>query len=842
MALMALAIWTSQLQAEESQLKLEILPRRLHANDTYPAHVVLARTGPEDAIAWLDRSAATQFSIDDESIAQFENGMVVAVGVGETTLHVQYGSEHASAPVIVSRATSQPIAFEREIESSLTKLGCNSGTCHGSLHGKGGFRLSLRGQDPGSDYHAIAMDMGSRRIDWLEPVGSLVMAKPSGQLPHGGGLKMRSDSVHYRAVNAWLAQGAKGPTDHSSRTIQNLELIPSHAWIASPQREQQVVAIAHWSDGTADDVTQWVRLECSSVQGASVSESGLVRASQPIDTTISAFYIGAHASSRLVFLPESTLDSPQPLVSFDPVADSLDNPIDTLVAKRLGRLGIPSKQMAAPELSVRRLYLQTLGRLPSVDEQALFLQRDPETRWEETIDRLLADEQYAAMWAMRWSDLLRNEPKVMSERGVALLHTWIRNAYAEDLGVDSIVSQWITSIGSTYDHPAASFHRTHRDPTVAAEAIGQVFLGVRMQCAKCHNHPFDVWTQDDYYGLAAFFSTLERQQIDNRPKDKLDTHVITGDEIISLANKPAALLHPGRSKWIAAKRIGESVTIVDSPSPSTELPPNPLDALAHWITRDNRQFARNIANRIWSQSMGRGIVDPPDDFRGSNPPSNPELLEYLTDAFIEHGYSTRWLTRQILRSQTFQRQGIAKEESDPQNETAIANFAGFPIRRMGAEVLQDAIADVTGTTLQFKTHSQAANDELTDPIRARAVLFPSITRRNIFLKAFGKPDRLIDCECERSSDLSLRQSLLLVNDQSIRDQIKDDDGSVLRFSKLEDPRGGVSELYRMALCREPSTQEWQAIDPMLSDPSHRRQAFEDIAWAIINSKEFLFIR
>jgi hypothetical protein len=731
--------------------------------------------------------------------------------------------------------------FEVEVSASLTKLGCNSGTCHGSLHGKGGFRLSLRGQDPDQDYHAIAIELAGRRLDLLASEQSLLLAKPAGDVAHQGGLRIQKDSQYYAAIRDWIEHGAQPPAqtdaESTNKKLVSLQLLPMEQWQYLPVHQQQLSAQAIWSDGSQTDVTNWARYECSSLHGATVNDNGLVSVTQPIDTTISAFYLGQRASSRLVFVPNSVSE----LVTNEE-GHTPSSTIDTLIQNRLRRLGISAEPAAPPELILRRIYLTVLGRLPRLDEQSQFLADPPHERMDNCIERVLADPAYAAMWALKWSDLLRNEPKVMSEEGVGKWHDWLADAIAEDKPVHSMVMEMITTMGSTYENPAASFHRTHRDPTGAAESIGQVFLGIRMQCAKCHNHPFDVWTQDDYYGLAAFLNPIERKQVDNMPGDKLDSHVITGDEIISIAEKPAVLFHPGRSKFIAAKGLG-APNVFASNETDRNPEDKPLQKLAEWIGTNNRQFARNTANRIWAHLMGRGIVDPTDDFRGSNPPSNPELLEYLTDRLIAYGYSTRELTREILHSQAFYRSSLSMAPDSDRYETAIANFAGYMTRRMTAEILHDAILDVSGSSTHLKRPNKKEDDQEKSTARFRAVDFPSVPKRNVFLRAFGKPERLLDCECERSQDLSLRQSLLLVNDASIRAQLQDKNGNIARWTaESQSIEAAMDRLFRIGLCRTPSPSEWDALRSHALGSSDPKETLEDIAWAVVNSKEFLFVR
>jgi hypothetical protein len=477
-------------------------------------------------------------------------------------------------------------------------------------------------------------------------------------------------------------------------------------------------------------------------------------------------------------------------------------------------------------------------------------------RTEKWVDRLLADPAFDFLWAMRWSDLIRNEDKVMSPRGAGLLHGWLRQQSASDRSLRDWISELLSSTGSTYENPPASFHRTHRDPFIASESIAQVFLGVRMQCARCHNHPFDVWRQDDYYGLAAHFSTIDRKQIDNKPRDELDKHIITGDEIISLADRTAEIKHPGRSTMVGPRPMSWPG---HPPQATVTEDGTILQRFADWLTKDNPQFDLNIANRVWYQYFGRGIVDPPDDFRDSNPPSNPELLQCIASELRQSGYSLKTLSRIILTSQTFARQTA----SDMQNEdqlNPIPYFAGYPIRRLPAEVLMDAISDASGVPSQFR----AGPEDEPQPIY-RAMQMPGIPKGKGFLTTFGKPDRLLVCECERSNQVSFGQSLAMVNGKEIRDKLSEGTNRIdaLMHSGAELP-AIIDELFLATLCRFPSQAERDAAMALMDSTSDRpqnmteillalqqqqtarqyreRRVLEDILWSLMNSKEFIMIR
>ncbi len=578
-------------------------------------------------------------------------------------------------------------------------------------------------------------------------------------------MRIDSNSQAYEWLRDWIANGCRWsekeelPSDDAggseAERLANLEVLPAKAIFAPQCRTSQLIVLATFADGTKRDVTRWARFEPSVVSGIDVSDQGRVSVNGPLDTSISVSYLTGRCATRLTFLPESSQRWQAP---------AAPQPLDEIVERQLERMRIVPTEIADDSVFLRRVFLVVVGRLPTVSEVREFLASSEPDKRERLIERLLNDSGYAALWALRWSDLLRNEQKVMSPEGASRWHAWIAQQVASDRPVNEFVAEMITTIGSTYEHPPAAFHRTHRDPETAAESIGQVFLGVRLQCARCHNHPFDRWRQDDYYGLAAYFATIERKQIGNDPKDKFDKHIISGDEVISLSDKAPSINHPGRATNVPPKPLTQDfVRDVDLQSKSAA--PQPLEALANWLTIDNRMFARNIANRIVYQIMGRGIVDPPDDFRDSNPASNPELLEYLTDELIRSDYSVRHVSRLILHSRMFSRAAVDDLHRDGLD--VEANFGGYPLRRMPAEVLLDALSDVTKVAGQFDEDAAATTS------KQRAVARPEIPKDAGFLTTFGKPNRLLVCECERSNSVSLGQSLMLINGSEMRSKLSE---------------------------------------------------------------------
>ena len=841
------------------------IPHRVHAADTlkvFPDVIDVRADYPakwfavtEDAQGrWTDVTdhVSLKTSIHDGQVASLgSDGYLHAVAPGQTKLVIEWSGQVVERPIRIASSHLSTPTFGSEVSAVLSKSGCNLGTCHGNLHGKGGFRVSLRGDDPWVDFYAIRHEANGRRVDRVEARESLLLSKPSARVAHQGGLRLPVDSVGYEWIRRWIEGGAKWSDENPSpasmpdqelneQQVDRLEVYPETAWIDSKARDQNLVVIAVWKDGTRRDVTPWARLEPSAVSGVTIDDRGRVATSGPVDLSIAISYLQARSASRMVFLGSSSIDAGS---SMSVSRQDRSNRIDELVESRLSRMGLEPEPLVDDATWMRRSSLVSIGRLPTSNEVRAWITEEDPLRREKWVDRLLADPGYDWMWALHWSDVLRNEPKVMSLKGTELWNEWLRRQYSEDRPIDAIVREMVSTVGSTFDHPPASFHRTHRDPMTAAESIGQVFLGVRMQCARCHNHPFDRWKQDDYYGLAAYFTTIEREQIDNKRPDDLDKHVITGDEIISLGDKTPQILHPGRSKQVAPSPLRafglEQAKLVSAEGTTSA---QSLDQVARWLTTENRQFARNMANRIWYHWMGRGIVDPPDDFRDSNPPSNPELLEYLTDELIASQYSSRHLARLILQSKTFSRGGLTSE-SPMDRLPGVPVFAGYAVRRVPAEFMLDALSDVTGSRVRTRRPRKNEEENQATAVPMRAVAAAPSPRNDAFLRAFGKPERLLVCECERSNESSLIQSLMMINGEEVRDRIDSSSSRIQSLlSRSLDPPEILEELYLAALTRMPSEEEKRVLLEHVAKSSDKKSAWDDIVWSLLNSKEFGLIR
>jgi hypothetical protein len=758
-----------------------------------------------------DITSSCRYSVEPGGVAEISaSGLVSSTRDGEAVLLIWRGSQRTTVHVQVKHSrTRRPVSFRNDVMPLLSRAGCNMGACHGNASGKGGFKLSLRGDDPAHDFRAMTREALGRRISTGQPEDSLVLLKPTGQVPHEGGKRFAAGSAEARTLRDWIAAGANDD-ELSAPRLQSLRVSPSERICSSSDRAAQLIVTARFEDGTTRDVTRQAAFDVNDPTLGEVTPAGIVRVKAPCELAVSVRYKNGRGVSRLAFLadrPGYTWRGPAEL-----------NVVDIHVFAKLRVLKIQPASPATDPVFLRRAYLDALGRLPSPDETRGFLaDRDPGKR-SKLIDRLLDRPEFADFWALKWADLLRNEEKTMGEKGVWVFQRWLRDQIAADVPLDEMVRRIVTARGSTWTNPPTSFYRTNRDPMTAAETVAQVFLGIRLQCARCHNHPFDDWTQDDYYALAACFTPVSRKEINNVRRDNLDKHEINGDEVIYLS---------GRSGMIQP-RTGE------------HLPPRPphgkpfhdadaagaLDQLSRWLTRDNPQFTRNLANRVWYHMTGRGIVEPVDDFRESNPPSNPPLLDALARNLADGGMRLKPLVGLIMNSRTYQL-GSTPDET---NAGDTANFARASVRLLPAEVLLDAI----GQALEVPDRFPKA------PGRLRATQLPGVAAENPFLRTFGKPERLLTCECERIETTTLSQAFQMINGESVRSKLRDPANRIGRLiERKADDEPILEEIYLASLCREPSRAERTSILAYLGGHSDRRNAWEDVAWALLNSKEFL---
>jgi len=772
--------------------------------------VVTARAG--DLVQ--DQTRSVQWvSLNPQVATVSSKGQVVPKTNGTATIVARAGSLETSATVKVEGMDRPaPVSFRHDVIPALSQAGCNTGACHGTPTGKGALKLSLRGYLPDQDFLTLSRELSGRRINPLAAEASLILRKPLGEVPHEGGLRLARNSKSYEFIRDWIKEGAKD--DPGAGAVVRLQILPEARVLNAPAKTQQLSVFAQGADGTVRDLTPICYYDSSNPAIAEVDSDGFVRFKSRGEVAIIAHYLNLVANIRLTHLVE--------VPGFAQAEVPRDNVIDRAVYNKLNRMRIRPSELSGDREFIRRAYLDVIGVLPTPDEVKKFLADPPEsplghpkgrtavgTRRDRVIDQLLARTEFVDFWALKFADVLRSNGRLIQTKGAYVFHRWIRTCLERNLPMDQFVRELLTSDGSTFKNPAANYYRISRDPETAVETTAQLFLGVRIQCAKCHNHPFERWTQDDYYGFAAFFSQIGRKR-GNLP-----------DEEVIYATGSGDVNQPRTGRTMKPKALGGPV--LDDPAQSDR-----RVRLAAWLSGpDNPFFAKSLVNRIWFHLIGRGIVEPVDDFRDSNPASNDELLDNLTTEFVKNGYDLKKLIRSIVQSRTYQ----LSATTNALNSDDSLYFSHALTKLLPAEVLLDAISTVTGAATSF--------DGL--PRGALAIQIPDGKMENPFLKTFGRPARELACECERESDSNLSQALQLIGGATVNGKLRDDNGRIAQLVKSgKSPAQIAQELYSVALCREPTPTELAAAVKHLSTSKEPRQAAEDLGWVLINSKEFLF--
>ncbi|MES2709605.1 MAG: DUF1549 and DUF1553 domain-containing protein [Verrucomicrobiota bacterium] len=711
---------------------------------------------------------------------------------------------------------SPPPSFTHEVMPILSKAGCNMGACHGSASGKGNLKLSLRGESPEGDFATLTQNVHSKRLELDDPDASFFLKKPAKLTDHEGGKRFEADSGEYRILRDWIAGGAKFDAPDAP-VLTKLAVSPEGGIYPDPVREVQLTVTATFSDGSSRDVSRFAVYEPSNLLPV-VSPTGLVKAGKAGETTVVVRFEQFKTPVRLAFI-ENRPD-------FVWTALPPSGFVDQLIFDKLKKMRTPPSPVCDDTVFVRRAYLDLTGRIPTRAQAEGFLNDEKPDKRSQLIDELIATPAFADHWAMKWADLLRVEERILDTKGVAAFHGWIRQCVADDVPLDAFARAVIATTGSTYQNPPANFYRSLREPTQRAEATAQVFLGTRLGCAKCHNHPFERWTQDDYYRFSAVFDGIDYNILKNDRKDENDKLEFVGEQVV-LLNGKLELKHPRTDKFPDAAVLGSK----------ENLPPgNHLEQLAEWMTKpENPLFARVQVNRIWSHLMGLGLVDPIDDFRMTNPPSNPELLDALTDFFVKNGMKAKPLIRLICQSKTWQRSSTPV----PGNVSDTLNYSHPIVRRLPAEPLLDAIHLALDQKPKFASYPEVET--------AAAIPGVKLSGRRVkpqeddrFLKQFGKSPRTTTCGCERSDESSLSQVFTLTSGPGVADLIASSSNRLTALAVKDfDQKEAVRDLYWRTLTRAPSEDEMNKLSGLLKNPEDRRITLEDIAWSLINSKEFI---
>ncbi|MFN7994659.1 MAG: DUF1549 domain-containing protein [Bryobacteraceae bacterium] len=791
---------------------LVVLPASVDLDGPEAYQQVLAEASVEGHQEDWTRSA--RWTSSNPAIAKVDqNGMVRPAGDGEATVTAAAEGRTATVKVRVKNAHAPfTWTFRNDVIPVLTKMGCNSGACHGAAAGKNGFKLTLRGYDPDADYDTLTRQAIGRRVSLSEPSHSLMLLKPTFAVPHGGGKRFATDSLEYRVISEWIAAGAPPPADKDP-LVTGLEVLPASATLKTGA-EQQLVVRAKYNDGRIRDVTRWVKFSSSDEGVATVDDYGRVKMNGSGETAVTLYYASRVLYARLG-VPYANKVDPTVYTKFQ-----RHNYIDDLVLAKLKALNIAPSGPADDATFIRRAYLDAAGILPTAEEVEDFLGDKSSDKRSKLIDRLLERDEYVDYWAYKWSDLLLVSSRKLRTNAMWSFYNWIRDSVKENKPWNKFAYDLFTASGDTRQNGALNYYVLHKDPIDLTETATQAFMGNRITCARCHNHPLEKWTQKQYYSMVNLFARVG-----------LKNGSEAGDIVVY------------------TKASGD----VNHPRLLRPLPPTPLDGtpmtldstddrrvhFAQWlVSPKNAYFSRSLVNRVWANFMGRGLVESVDDVRATNPASNEELFAALSDDFVKNGYDVKRLVRTIMNSEVYQ----LSSDSNAQNQMDTKYYSRYIVKRLPAEVLLDVMSQVTGVPTRFGGY----------PVGSRAMQLPDVQVQSQFLSSFGRPKRIICDAGERSSEPNIAQALHVINGDTLNKKLSDPNGYASLAVKLglSDSRI-LDDLFLAAFSRYPTEAEKQPMvealrkarlttgSPEVQRDAHR-QALEDMMWAMLTSKEFLF--
>lgn len=760
-----------------------------------------------------DLTTIASYGSSDPNVARVDQaGRVWAVGNGEAQIAATIGNVSSIVPVVVSDvlATAKP-DFAVHIQPILSKQGCAAAACHASQHGKGGFKLSVFGFDPPADHRAIVRDRIGRRVNQLDPPSSLLLQKPTLKVSHGGGQRLVKGTNEYTILAAWIRSGSPGPVKEAPEVSQ-LVVTPTRR-VGQVGTTQQLRVEAHYNNGLIRDVTRIAKFDSIDTSLLTVSNEGHVTVEGRGQSPIMIRFAGQAAIAMFVI----------------PAADSIalndwsnNNFIDEHAAAKFRELGIEPSEICDDTTFVRRAFFDAIGGLPTPEETQSFLQSTNPNKREDLVNRLLGltgdsqldiyNDRYAAFWTLKWSDLLRNSSDDLGEQGMWSLHNWIKDSFRTNKPFTQFVQELVTAKGSIYFNGPANYFRINTDSSKLTEATAQLFLGVRLECAKCHHHPFEKYSQADYYRLAAFFSRVGTKNSQE--------FGLFGRESVVVVRDSGDVKHP---------RSGE--VLKPTPLDGAEME-NPLDRripLAAWLTSPKNEFlGKSIVNRYVGYLLGRGLVEPIDDMRSTNPPSNVALMEALSADFVASGFDLKHLIRTIMTSRLYQ---LSSQPTEA-NASDHRFYSHYKVKRLTAEPLLDAVDQVAGTQTKFKSL----------PLGTRAIELPDAKYPNYFLNTFAKPRRVSICECERSMDANLAQALHTLNGDVLAQKISADNGRISTLLSTDRSHTEmVDAIYMAALCRHATNEEISATIEFLDQSQTPKEYYEDLLWALVNSKQFLYV-
>jgi len=743
----------------------------------------------------------------------------------------------ALGQAVQDEAVPERVCFELDVQPILVAAGCSTGSCHGKARGQNGFQLSLLCFDADFDYAAIAKEARGRRVFPAAPEKSLLLQKPAGEVPHGGGKRLEPGGRNYEVIRRWIEIGMPR-AQPADPVLDRVTVEPAEKSMTN-NAEQKLMVTAHYTDASTRDVTDLTAYQSNESAIVSVDNSGLVK-SGPLagEAAIMARYMGQIAVANIA-IPQTKKISHE-------LYEKLPrhNFIDGLVWEKLERLGITPSDPAGDATFLRRAYIDVIGRLPTSDEVRAYLNDPSGDKRARLIEQLLDRPEYADYWANKWADLLRPNPYRVGIKAVKSLDAFLRDSFRENKPYDQFVRELVTAQGSTWRNGATTLFRDRNEPAELTTIVSQLFLGVRLECAKCHHHPFEVWGQDDFYGFAAYFARVGHKGTGLSPP------ISGGEEIIYTAGS-GSVQHPLTGKVLEPRPLGGEAIEQQSESPATTTPAatsdssgrrrrrqggpaadpenDPREALADWMTApDNRYFAKVIVNRVWADLMGRGLVEPVDDIRGTNPPSNGPLLDALAEDFRKQGYDLKKLLRTIMSSYVY---NLSSQPNDA-NVADTRHYSRHYRQRLRAEVLLDAVSDITAVAESFQAM----------PDGSRAMELWTVRSESLFLDSFGRPDPNQDPPCERTTDTTVVQALHVMNSPRLHAKITTDSGRAATLAASDrSPQEIVAELYLLVYARSPTEEELKVGLKLFDEKdSNRRRATEDLLWALLNTPEFWF--
>ena len=792
-------ILTTAVSSAAELVEINVYPENIDLSNSRDRQRLIVQARFADGLTEDVTEQATLTSANSEVLRK-DGYTFFPAADGETTVNIEYQGKAVQIPAKVQNAgVTPPISYTLDVMPVFLKANCNTGSCHGAARGKDGFRLSLYGFDVNGDYNRITRDFSSRRINLAFPEDSLLLTKGAGVVPHTGGTRFRKGDELYETVHEWLRDGAVIDQGEIP-TVTKVDIYPKGAVLNGEGAQQKITVRAYYSDGTDRDVTHLAYFSSNNDNSAIIEQDGVVTAQNRGEAFIMARFDTHTVGTHFIVLPKNLEFAWNELPE--------NNYIDTHMHNKFKNLRIIPSELCTDEEFIRRVTLDVTGRLPTVDEYNAFLADvDPKKR-DKLVDELLTRKEFVEIWVMKWAELLTiRTTNQISYKSMLLYYTWLQERVANNVPMNVMVQELLGSNGGTFANAATNYYQNETNTLKVAENVAQVFMGMRMQCAQCHNHPFDRWTMDDYYSFAAFFSQIGRKRGED-PR-----------EIIVFNSGSGEVRHPVGNRVMAPKFLGGETPDVAGK--------DRRQVMANWLASDeNPFFSQNLSNIVWAHFFGKGIIQEVDDVRISNPPVNKELLDALSQKLREYNYDFKKLVRDICTSRTYQ----LSTKTNETNEKDTTNFSHATLRRMRAEVLLDAITQVTTTSNKFPGL----------PSGARAVQIANGNTSTYFLTTFGRAKRETVCSCEVKMEPNLSQALHMLNGDTVNAKVTQGGLVATRLGEEVPHEKIVEEIYIRCLTRKPTEKELTNLMELVSQEENKQQALEDVFWALLNSREFVF--